>query len=160
MTEEFQTEVVEKLPKLRRYALSLTRDASDADDLVQDCIERSLSRENQFRKNTNLEAWLMSIMYSVFINGKRHERVVNEYVRHRQQTKQQFTRPSQLHHLELKQTLRAFRGLSNDHRKTLRLVGMQQHTHDYAARVMDTSPATVKTRLFRARARLREFLVA
>jgi RNA polymerase sigma-70 factor (ECF subfamily) len=48
--------ITAELPRLRRYARALLRDSGGADDLVQDCLERALSRLHQFRSGTNMRA--------------------------------------------------------------------------------------------------------
>ncbi|MEG0637315.1 MAG: sigma factor, partial [Pseudomonas sp.] len=62
------------LQRLRRFALSLTRETSSADDLVQATVERALSRRAQQQAEASLRAWLFSILYRLFIDGKRRER--------------------------------------------------------------------------------------
>ena len=61
--------IIAELPRLRRYARALVKNADAADDLVQDCVERSLSRLHQFRDGTDMRLWLFTIMHSIFVNG-------------------------------------------------------------------------------------------
>jgi len=61
----------EVLPRLRRFALSLTHDVANADDLVQSCMERALSRAGGRRADGDLRAWLFSILYRCFLDGQR-----------------------------------------------------------------------------------------
>ena len=80
--EEAQTmdiDVVSCIPMLRRYALKLARNGPDADDLVQDCLLRALSRQYQFEPGTDLMAWLTTILHNLIFNEwlsvqKRHGR--------------------------------------------------------------------------------------
>jgi hypothetical protein len=53
------------IPWLRRYACALTRDAEQADDLVQDCLERAVDRLRQFQRATNLRAWLFTVLRNI-----------------------------------------------------------------------------------------------
>src|SRR5690606_895974 len=69
----FNHEISERLPKLKRYARYLTRNETEAEDLIQDCVERAISRQELFKPGTNLDAWLITIMRNIFINGKRSE---------------------------------------------------------------------------------------
>lgn len=66
-----RTAIAVELPRLRRYARSLQHDPGAADDLVQDCVERALSRQHLFRPGTNLRAWLFTILYNLHINTVR-----------------------------------------------------------------------------------------
>jgi len=61
----------ELLPALRRFALWLSRDASNADDLVQSCIERALTKGASRRPGASLKSWLFTILYRQFIDGRR-----------------------------------------------------------------------------------------
>ena len=67
----FEQEIVDLLPRLRRLARVLTRDVTAADDLVQIAIERALSRRDQWRPGTRLDAWVMRIMKNAWIDETR-----------------------------------------------------------------------------------------
>src|SRR5690606_18663025 len=64
-------ELRQLLPSLRRFALWLARDPADADDLVQACIERALSRWSTRRGDASLKAWLFAILHRQFIDQRR-----------------------------------------------------------------------------------------
>src|ERR1041384_7020348 len=61
----------EHIPAVRRYAYALVRDADTADDLVQDCLERALSRWYLRRPEADLRAWLFTILRNLYINAYR-----------------------------------------------------------------------------------------
>jgi len=63
--------MVELIPRLRRYARALTGERSAADDLVQDTLERALSRFHLWRQGSDLRAWLFTIMHNVYVNQTR-----------------------------------------------------------------------------------------
>src|SRR5687767_12441594 len=63
--------VEQHIPRLRRYARALTGDRAAADDLVQDTLERALSRFHLWRRGSDLRAWLFTIMHNIFINQAR-----------------------------------------------------------------------------------------
>ena len=69
--DPFQRDLVALLPRLRRFARSLTGQAWDADDLVQVTIERALTRRAQWRPDTNLGAWMFKIMKNAWIDEAR-----------------------------------------------------------------------------------------
>ena len=62
------------IPRLRRFAVSLTRNPSNADDLVQACLERALAKWNDKRPDGDLRAWLFSILYRQFLDAHRRSR--------------------------------------------------------------------------------------
>ena len=61
-------ELLQLLPRLRRFALGLTRDTHAAEDLTQSCLERALSQWGSKRVSGDLQAWLCSIMYRQFLD--------------------------------------------------------------------------------------------
>ncbi len=70
-------ELIEMLPRLRRYARMLTGDRARADDLVQDALERALERESSFRSGGNLRPWLFSLMRNLFVDGIRAREAID-----------------------------------------------------------------------------------
>ena len=71
---DFHEQLKAILPRLRIYALSLTRDRDAADDLVHDTVVRALVGRHSFQPGTNLAAWLMRIQRNEFISGVRKQR--------------------------------------------------------------------------------------
>jgi DNA-directed RNA polymerase specialized sigma24 family protein len=65
-------DLIEHIPRLRRYARALTRDAARADDLVQDTLERALAKLDLWRPGTDLRAWLFTLMHHLFLNQQRN----------------------------------------------------------------------------------------
>jgi RNA polymerase sigma-70 factor (ECF subfamily) len=64
-------ELMDHIPRLRRYARALIHNRELADDLVQDTLERALARLDRFEAGTDLRAWLFTIMHNVFVNQLR-----------------------------------------------------------------------------------------
>ena len=67
---QFQSNLQEVQEKLRRYALKLTQDTNDADDLVQDTSLRALTHRDKFVSDINFKGWMMTIMYNIFLNNQ------------------------------------------------------------------------------------------
>mgnify|MGYP001603104259 FL=1 len=63
--------LMDQVPRLRRYARALINNRELADDLVQDTLERALRNAGQFRPDSDLRAWLFTIMHNVFVNQVR-----------------------------------------------------------------------------------------
>src|SRR5579862_8190770 len=57
-----------QIPPLRRYARALLRDASRADDLIQDTLVRALAKQHLWQEGTNLRAWLFTLMHNLHVN--------------------------------------------------------------------------------------------
>ena len=68
---DVRDELMEHVPRLRRYARALINNRDLADDLVQDTLERALGRTGMFQPGTDLRAWLFTIMHNVFANQAR-----------------------------------------------------------------------------------------
>lgn len=67
----FEEELVELLPRLRRFARGLARDAADADDLCQAAIERALKSRSQWQQGTRLDSWMYRITRNLWIDERR-----------------------------------------------------------------------------------------
>ncbi|MCK7417742.1 sigma factor [Enterobacter cloacae] len=65
------TQLRELIPGLRRFALWLTRDVHEADDLVQTTLERALDKWTTRRPDASLKSWLFTILYREFLIEKR-----------------------------------------------------------------------------------------
>lgn len=69
--DAFERELASLLPRLRRFARALSRDASDADDLTQMALERAFKARSQFVEGTKLDSWMMRIMRNIWIDEVR-----------------------------------------------------------------------------------------
>jgi RNA polymerase sigma-70 factor, ECF subfamily len=80
--DTIRSQMVAHLPRLRRFALSLTGNSADADDLVQDTVERALANLHRFERGTRLDSWMFRIAQNLFIDAarsrKRRRAVVSE----------------------------------------------------------------------------------
>jgi len=162
MLDRSQRQIVaglgKEIPMLKRYALSLARDVSQAEDLVQECLARAMEGINSWQPGTNLQAWLIVILRNIFLNDCRRskrERLSLEQLGHaapRQLPAQQDSG------LKLAEIERAFMSLSNDHREILSLIVVEGMTYEQSADVLGVTMGTVKSRLSRARACLSELL--
>jgi RNA polymerase sigma-70 factor (ECF subfamily) len=154
-TNDVADQLPQYLPALRRYARALTGDVTAADDLVQDCAERALSRAHLWHRPGNMRAWLFTIMHNLNANNRRRAAT-----RPRLAAVDDVPEPSwpagQLERLEANQTLAAIRQLSADHREVLMLVAIEGMAYTEAANVLGVPPGTVMSRLSRARDHLRQ----
>ena len=66
MANDPREELVEHLPSLRAFAMSLCRNSAQADDLVQDTIVKAWTNIEKFKVGTNLRAWLFTILRNTF----------------------------------------------------------------------------------------------
>lgn len=148
--------ITQHMPRLRRYARALTGDRNAADDLLQDTLERALSRFQLWRQGSDLRAWLFTIMHNIFVNQARSR------MRHPQESLDEPTAEA-LHARdpdwsELRDIGEALSRLPGEQRAVLLLVGLEQFTYEEAARVLDIPLGTVMSRLSRGRERMRVML--
>jgi len=154
---ELRALIEAQIPRLRRYARALTGDRSSADDLVQDTLERALSRFHLWRHGSDLRAWLFTIMHNIFVNQ------VRSRLRHRHESLEsdaaldamQAPEPDWL---QLRDLDSALAQLPHEQRTVLLLVGLEQFTYEEAARALQIPIGTVMSRLSRGRERLRSVL--
>lgn len=147
--------LVETLPHLQRYAWHLTRNRDDADDLVQDCIERALMKSELFEQGTSLRAWMFTMMRNLFINGARHRNVADKYAAGVKMRGDRTQAPSQHDAVMLSRTLEAVGALSEEERDAVMLLGAQQLSYQEVAAESGLPVGTMKSRLSRGRAKLR-----
>ena len=70
--EEFQTQLKPHLDGLYRTAVRLTRNPTDAEDVLQEAVLRAYRSFGTFRTGTNFRAWIHRVLYTVFLNTTRH----------------------------------------------------------------------------------------
>ena len=80
VTDELRTRMVELLPRLRRFAVALTGDLDQADDLVQETCMRALSRVEQWQPGTRLDSWMYRIAQNLWLDRMRARKVRGEQV--------------------------------------------------------------------------------
>ncbi len=153
----FRDDLIGLVPRLRRYALSLTFDANEADDLVQFTLLKAWEHRGRFRAGTSLVAWLFTILRNGFINGRRkHRRDVPNPDRVHPAA---LAEPAgQGHALGLRPLQVAIDRLEPAHREALVLVAVEGLPYDAAAAVIGCPADIVKSRVSRARDRLTQDL--
>ncbi|WP_445504023.1 sigma-70 family RNA polymerase sigma factor [Microvirga sp. G4-2] len=157
MNDTKRMDVIGLLGPLRRYARSLTRDETQAEDLVQDTLVRAYERRASFRSGGNLRGWLLSILHNTFIDQRR--RHVAEYRRLEQAAAFVDTEapPEQESRVRLQQVQTAFMSLPDEQRAALHLVAIEGLPYQEAADALKIPVGTLMSRLGRARAALRGF---
>ena len=152
-----------------RAAYALCGRAEQAEDLVQTAFVKALERFDSFQMGTNSKAWLLRILRNTWIDGLRHRRVVGPQVSVDEISLAEPAQPEPtvwsnaediLENFADEDVIRALKGLSDEHRLTLFLVDVEQLSHDEVAKIMDVAIGTVKSRSSRARAALRQKLLA
>ena len=155
---DFHEQLKAILPRLRIYALSLTRDRDSADDLVHDTVIRALNGRHSFQPGTNLAAWLFRIQRNEFITGVRRHRPtvpvdteIAEWLSH----------PAyQESGLVMREFVSAFGKLPSRQREALLLAVLEGLPYEVIAQHTGVSVGTVKSRISRGRDTLERLLLA
>ncbi len=151
--------IAREIPHLRRYARALLRESEEADDLVQDCIERALARLHQWRDRDSPRQWLFTIMHNLHVDEvrKRQRRASSPALRVIDGDPLA-SEPRQQVHLETKDVLAALHALPDERCEALVLVGVEGFNYRDAAAVLGIPVGTLTSRLARGREQLRAML--
>ena len=147
-----------EIPRLRRYARALTRDISAADDLVQDCLTRALSKVHLWQAGTDLRAWLFTILHNQYVNHVRRAVREGAAVALSETEPLLTSQPNQSKRLELRDLERAIAKLPEEQRQVILLVGLEGMGYEEAAKILGIPVGTVRSRLSRGRDMLRELM--
>jgi RNA polymerase sigma-70 factor (ECF subfamily) len=154
-------ELMDHIPRLRRYARALIHNRELADDLVQDTLERALARLDRFEAGTDLRAWLFTIMHNVFVNQLRKAAARAPHLSFDDDgiAEVEFAQPAgQMRSLEMRDLDFALQRLPAEQREVVLLVGLEEMSYADVALALDIPIGTVMSRLSRGRERLRNLM--
>lgn len=167
--ERFEREALPWLDDVYRFALALTRQEADADDVVQETFLRAYRSWHTFQLGTNCRRWLFTICRNVFLRRRERERwteavaeaeldtiaAVREHGAVRAEGWDDF-----LVRLDLAPAIRrALDALAEPFRPAVILVDVEGFTYDEAAAILGVPVGTIRSRLFRGRRLLQHDLV-
>jgi len=152
----FESDLLALLPRLRRFAMSLSRNPADGDDLCQAALERALRSRSQWQEGTRLDSWMYRIMRNLWIDE----------VRARTRRDQTFAPEEQGMNVgddgdrrvelavQLNDVDRAMAKLPPEQREAIALVLVEGFAYKEAAEILDIPMGTLTSRLVRGRAAL------
>ena len=155
--EDLRERIIELLPRLRRFARSLARNAQDADDLVQITAERALARADQFRPEHSVAGWLFGILRNAWIDEGRSRRR-RETLLEPEALAERVGDPGAGSDPELLCLQDALARLPEDQRLAIALVLVEGLSYKEAASVMGVPVGTLTSRLARGREALQSML--
>lgn len=144
------------IPALRRYARALVRERAAADDLVQDCLERAVSRWHQ-RRDGSVRAWLFTILHNLAITQFRQATARGRHMPIDEASEQELvSAAAQDQRLIYHDVLSKLAKLPEEQRAVLLLVAVEDLSYADAAGVLNVPVGTVMSRLSRAREKLQQ----
>lgn len=171
--ERLEAEALTHIDALYRTALRMTRNPTDAEDLVQEAYLRAFRALDQFKDGTNLRAWLFRIMTNAYINEYRkrsrrpassslddieefylYDHLIDSGIQPTSERPEDIV----LNRLTADDVLKSFDVLSDDFRHVVLLADVEGFTYREIAEILDIPVGTVMSRLYRARRKLQTAL--
>ncbi|QYU69494.1 sigma-70 family RNA polymerase sigma factor [Leptolyngbya sp. 15MV] len=157
IAEDFHDLLVAALPALRQQAMALTRNRSEADDLVQAAVTSALAAKASFEPGTNFRAWMTRILRNRFRSNMRARR---ETVEIDDAPAAAFARSGrQEERIEIAELRRHLARLPADQRLALLMITVQQKSYEEVSSELGVAVGTLKCRVFRARRQLQAWML-
>ncbi|HRP79365.1 MAG TPA: sigma-70 family RNA polymerase sigma factor [Aquamicrobium sp.] len=153
----FRQDLLDAIPSLRAFAISLSQNADRADDLVQETLVKAWDKQASFQPGTNLKAWVFTILRNEFYSQMRKRgREVQDS--DGAITARVAVHPGQHGAMDLGDFRAALETLPEDQREAIILIGASGFSYEEAAEICNCAVGTIKSRVSRARSRLQEML--
>ena len=153
-SQEFQNTLISFLPRMRYWAISMTRNKAAAEDLIQDVAVKALLASDSFIPGTNFSAWIHRIMTNQFISGIRARREISSFY--------DLPEPSifgnQQDLIELREVSLAMSRLPSNQREAIQWVAIEGSSYEEISEKEGMAIGTLKSRVHRARVSLREHM--
>lgn len=157
LIEQIRDLIVSLLPRLRRFARTLTRNVHDADDLVQLSVERALLRHEQWRPDARFESWMFGIMRNAWIDEVRARHRRGQVLAPEESGEHVGDRSSEAR-VDAMAVQSAMNELPDEQRLAVALVLVEGLSYKEAADVMEVPIGTLTSRLARGRETLQRLL--
>jgi len=143
------------LPSLRRYALVLTRDSDQAEDLLQEALLRAVAGAGTWQPERETLPWLLAILHNAHVSRQRHRLAETTATKQTGLLAPSAMPPTQLEQVHFNQTITALMELPEEQRQVLVLVAIKGLSYRQAADILAVPIGTLMSRLARAREALR-----
>jgi len=152
----FESELAELLPRLRRFAFTLSRSAADADDLTQATIERALKSREQWQSGTRLDSWAYRIMRNLWIDTARARSRRDKVEAPEEEAERvgEDLTASMDAAVDLSRMMSAMERLPDEQREVVALILIEGFGYRETAEMLDVPIGTVSSRLVRGRTAL------
>jgi RNA polymerase sigma-70 factor (ECF subfamily) len=157
--DEKKTAILAEIPRLRRYARALLRDTDAADDLVQDSLERALTRLDNWRTGENPRRWLFTIMHHLFVDQMRKLNRRGNGSTLPPEAAEGIATPAPQHDgFAVRDILDALDAISPERRAAILMVALEGFSYAEAATILGIPAGTLMSRIARGREELRGLL--
>lgn len=155
-SQSFERDLTQLLPRLRRFAHTLSRNPADADDLTQATVERALRSREQWQPGTRLDSWMYRIMRNLWIDTARARMRKDRYEAPEDEAESVGHDPREAldASLELKRAMDAMDRLPDEQREVVALILVEGFGYRETAELLDLPIGTVSSRLVRGRTAL------
>ena len=151
-------QLISEMEKLKKFAIRLTRNEADADDLLQNTVLRAYEKKHLFEKDSNVFSWTSKIMYNLFVSDYRRKvKFESQYDPEPILEKTEVV-ANQNDKIMVQEVGEAMNKLTQDHRDILVMVCVQGMKYEETAEALDIPVGTVRSRLSRARTLLTELM--
>ena len=151
-------QIISEMDKLKKFAMRLTRNEADADDLLQNTVLRAYEKKHLFEKDSNVFSWTSKIMYNLFVSDYRRKvKFESQYDPEPILEKAEIV-ANQNDKIMVREVGEAMNQLSQDHKDILIMVCVQGMKYEETAEALDIPIGTVRSRLSRARTLLQELV--
>lgn len=153
-----QNAIVAEMDNLRKFALRLTGNMTEAEDLLQSTVLRALEKKDYFEPGTNLFRWTSKIMFNLFVSTYRRKKKFESRYDPENYLENASVDSEQEAKTELRLVREAMKNLSEEHREILVMVCVNGMRYEEVATMLDIPVGTVRSRLSRAREQLQNTL--
>ncbi len=151
------SELVDQLENLRKFALTLTGNIPDAEDLVNATVLRAMEKNDMFETGTDLQAWMSKIMFNLFATQYRRKARIDEKTEPAETVdNEELTTAPQETAVELSLVSKAVDKLSEEQKQILIMICVQEMKYEEVAEELNIPIGTVRSRLSRARENLQK----
>jgi RNA polymerase sigma-70 factor (ECF subfamily) len=151
---DFTDELINLLPRLRRFALATAKSSHDADDLLQAAVERALRHAAAWQPGSRLDSWMFKIIQNLWLDELRAHRRKTEPLDAIDTHSNEDGRVTMTEQLHLQEVQAAMQALPHDQRCVIALVVLEGMSYKQVAETLDIPLGTVMSRLARARSAL------
>ena len=155
-SQAFERDLAQLLPRLRRFAHSLSRNSADADDLTQSTVERALRSRDQWLQGTRLDSWLYRIMRNLWIDTARarSRKTAREVPEDEGFSIGEDPRDAMDAAVDLKRVMEAMGRLPDEQREVVALILVEGFGYREVSEMLGLPVGTVSSRLVRGRTAL------